>query len=152
MHTPEFRFTTHDERFRKRFGAFAVISQPPPLTYDDFRQGSDFDSISRTDLLKVTRECFQTAKSMVDSLSQQIQLLQSNQRTFLSVNEDRIKNYNKLCVGNSVFLMKLSQVLSVQDNKEDSNDDKAGKTTKKKKNNVTFDFADDKQFCTIKIS
>ena len=132
--TPTFAFTSHSERFSKRFSAFLNIPQPPLLTYGDFQQGSDFSNVAQSDLLAATGECFKSAKSMVDSLSAQLQLVD---KSFSPVDEDDVRTFAKICVGNSVFLMKLSQQVR-------GGNKAIGK--------ATTDFDVNKQFCTIKIS
>lgn len=134
MVKPEsYEFTSHDQRFQKRFEPFGAIVQPPPLTYDDFRTGSDFRSVPQSDLLSSTSECFKKCKSMLDKISSHAGEIDSK---FLPLPDEYIRGLTKVCVGNSVFLMKLTQQVR-------------GDGTAKGK--VSFDFAANTQFCTIKI-
>lgn len=129
-----FEFTSHAQRFQKRFESFAMIVQPPPLTYDDFQTGSDFSNVTQNDLLASTSECFKKCKTMLDKISNHVGEI-SDPR-FAPLREETVRGLTKVCVGNSVFLMKLMQQV------------RADGTAKGK---VSFDFDANVQFCTIKI-
>ena len=129
-----FEFTSFEKRFQKQFEPFLVIAQPPPLSYDDFREGSDFSNVTQGDLLSSTSECFKKCKGMVENISNHIDAID---KKFVALNKKELLGLTKVCVGNSVFLMKLTQQVR--------GDGKA-------KGKVEFDFENNKQFCTIKIS
>lgn len=130
----DYEFTSHEQRFRKQFEPFQQIVQPPPLTYNDFQTGSDFENVTQADLLSSTADCFKKCKSMLDNISVHMSAMPDTK--FSPLGMDEVRALTKVCVGNSVFLMKLTQ--QVHGN---------GKA----KGKVTFDFGANKQFCTIKI-
>uniref|UniRef100_A0A7S1ZHY9 Uncharacterized protein n=1 Tax=Ditylum brightwellii TaxID=49249 RepID=A0A7S1ZHY9_9STRA len=152
---PIFEFTTHQRRFEKRFESFSVISQPPPLTYDDYCQGSDFSSIQPEELLASAAECFRASKAAVDKLlvmlnkrsgsssallSSTTSMTASDEKdmlNYLPVAKEEVMSLAKVCVGNSLFLHKLTQQVR-------SGEKVTGK--------VLIDFSAHKQFCSIKIT
>ena len=71
---------------------------------------------------------------MLDNISVHMSAMPDTK--FSPLGMDEVRALTKVCVGNSVFLMKLTQ--QVHGN---------GKA----KGKVTFDFGANKQFCTIKI-
>lgn len=132
----------HEKRFEKRFEPFLHIVQPPPLTYDDFQSGSDFSNVPQSDLLSSTLECFKRAKTMLDKITTTVAELEERRQGDNNVlSSDEIRAWQKISVGNSVFLMKLTQL--VQDKKSAA---AAASATK-----VTFDFNTDAQYCIIKL-
>jgi hypothetical protein len=128
-----FEFTSLEQRFHKQFEPFLQITSPPALSYDDFQTGSDFQNVTQADLLSSTSECFKSCKTMLDSIASRVGAMD---RKFSPLGEDEIRALTRVCVGNSVFLMKLLQ-------KVRSDGTAQGK--------VTFDFAANAQFCIIKI-
>ena len=120
--------------FQKRFEVFATIQQPPPLSYDDFVQGSDFAKVSQADLLFSTAECFKTSKALVGKM---LALLPSLDSNYVSMTKDELNQVAKVCVGNSVYVQKMKQVVSAKDGQLKS---------------VSFDFDINKEFCTVKLS
>lgn len=128
-----FHFTTHEIRFAKRFQPFACVTTPAPLTYNDYLVGSDFTSVKQADLLTATAESFREAKATVDGLLTKYQQIDSYA---CPVSEKELKSLAKVCVGNSVYLMKLSQQVS------------DGGTASGK---VEFDFETNDEFCIIKL-
>eukprot|EP00978_Attheya_sp_CCMP212_P003630 scaffold7608_cov67-Attheya_sp.AAC.4 len=70
---PQYEFTSHEQRFRKRFELFTRINQPPALTYADFLKGSDCSGVSPSDLLASVSECFKASKTMLDKILVQIE-------------------------------------------------------------------------------
>mmetsp|Transcript_28600 Transcript_28600/g.42281 ORF Transcript_28600/g.42281 Transcript_28600/m.42281 type:complete len:764 (+) Transcript_28600:65-2356(+) len=131
LSSPSFEFTSYEMRFQKQFEPFLAITQPPPLTYDDFHNGSDFSNVSQSDLLLSASDCFKKCKGVVDNISNH---LSSMDKTFPPLTEEESLGLAKVCVGNSVFLMKLAQ--------------QVGGNGKPK---VEFNFENSRQFCTIKI-
>lgn len=129
-----YEFTSHEERFRKRFDPFACIAQPPSLAYVDFRQGSDFSNVTANDLLASTADCFGQCKSLLDGLS--AMLVDICPQNIVEREEDLLK-LRKIAVGNSVFLVRLKQMV-----------EKGSKSGAEK---VLFDFGVMNQFCTIKL-
>lgn len=119
--------------FQKRFEVFSNIQQPPPLSYDDFVQGSDFARVSQADLLFSTAECFKSSKA---STSKLLALLPSIDPNHLSMTKDELNQIAKVCVGNSVYVQKMKQVVSTKEGKVES---------------VSFEFASNKQFCMVKL-
>ena len=129
----EYKFTSKARIFEKRFEAFGIIQQPPPLNYDDYLKGSDFSRVSQYDLLVSTSECFQTCKGMVDQLLEQLSSMES---IYSPVQEDELRRLAKVCIGNSVFVQKLKQKI------EDP---------QKTGGKITLNLDSHTQFCTIKI-
>lgn len=121
-------------RFHKQFEPFFVIKQPPLLTYDDFLNGSDFSNVSQSDLLLSASDCFKKCKAVVDNVSKQISAMDGR---LSPLDKNELLGLAKVCVGNSVFLMKLTQKIS------------SGDIGKEK---VEFDFESTSQFCTVKIN
>lgn len=120
--------------FKKRFEAFSAVPQPPPLTHDDYRQGTDFAAVTQGDLMASITECFKASKSDIDVLTKQIEIVDAD---FAPIRESELRSFTKVCIGNSVFAQKLMILVS-----------KDGKGSGK----VSFDFETHKQFCTIKIT
>ena len=133
LHPHVYEFTSHEQRFQKQFEPFQLIMSPPPLSYDDFKAGSDFQNVSQADLLSSTSDCFKKSKTMLDNISIHIGTIESK---YSPLDADEIRALTKVCVGNSVFLMRLIQQAG----------DKGTASGK-----VTFDFAANSQFCTIKV-
>lgn len=129
-----YEFTSHAERFRKRFDPFAGILQPPPLTYDDFMMGSDFTGVTSMDLLASTAECFKQCKIIVDDLSETLLAIGPDD---INERDENLRKSRKISVGNSAFVMRLTQMI-----------DKGSRTGSEK---VVFDFGENAEFCTIKI-
>lgn len=130
----EYEFTSKERIFEKRFESFHIIPQPPPLTYKDYLQGSDFSKVSQNELLRSTSECFSQSKLMVDSLVAQIPSLDVD---YLAVHDKQLHQYTKICVGNSVYIRKLSQIIEGKGTSEAS---------------VSVEIEPAIQFCTIKLS
>lgn len=127
-----YEFTTHEIRFAKCFQPFACVGTPAPLSYHDFLSGSDFTQVKQADLLAATAESFTGAKATVDGLLADPQL----HSTFCSTSQEELKRLAKVCVGNSVYLMKLSRQVS-----------DGGSASGK----VEFDFDTLAEFCIIKL-
>lgn len=113
---------------------FANIQQPPPLSYDDFVQGSDFARVSQAELLLSTAECFKASKNTVGKL---LALIPSLDSSYVSVTKDELGQIAKVCVGNSVYLQKMKQFASSKDGSPKA---------------VAFDFDCNPEFCTVKLS
>ena len=134
MLDPEiFEFTSHQQRFQKQFEPFQQIVSPPPLSYDDFQAGLDYKNVTQADLISYTTDCFKESKCILDSISSHLKLTEPQSST---LSADEIKALTKVCVGNSVFLMRLIQHI------------RSNETSKCR---VAFDFSSNSQFCTVKI-
>jgi hypothetical protein len=133
--TPEkrYEFTTNQRIFEKRFEVFLGIQQPPPLSYEDYMKGSDFSKVTQKDLLASTADSFRLSKSTIDRLLVQIPLIDPD---YLPAKEEELRQLAKVCVGNSIYIQKLMQLIH---GKEESNA------------RVTIDTTTNCEFCTIKI-
>ena len=134
----KFQFTTAEKVFQKRFEAFANVQQPPPLTYDDFLQGSSFARVSQDDLLFSIAQCFKSSKTFLGNITN---LLPSIDGDFCSMTKDELGQLAKVCVGNSVYVQMMKQMV-----------EKAESSTKPPKKNVEFDFTANVEFSTIKFT
>ncbi|CAB9516473.1 Mak10 subunit, NatC N(alpha)-terminal acetyltransferase [Seminavis robusta] len=137
LETRKFHFTTAEKVFRKRFEAFANIQQPPPLSFDDFRQGSSFARVSQSDLLASTGECFKSSKT---SVGKALTLLSDLDISLLATTKEDLNQLAKICVGNSVYMQKLRQSIAAG---EGGNQSKQQKTV--------FEFDSNSDFCTVKL-
>merc|ERR1711935_592281 len=129
----QYEFTTNRRIFEKRFEVFSGIQQPPPLSYEDYTKGSDFSKVTQKDLLSSTADSFRLSKSMLDRLLIQIPLIDPD---YLPAKEEEVRQLSKVCVGNSIYLQKLMQVIH---GKEET------------KVRVTINTTSNCEFCTIKI-
>jgi hypothetical protein len=127
-----FEFTTNEIRFSKRFQPFACAATPKPLTYNDFLVGSDYTKVKQSDLLAATADSFTSAKVNVDMMLTKYAQLDS-----WSITEEKMRALAKVCVGNSVYLMKLSRQVNEGGSAIDEN--------------VHFDFETNVEFCIIKL-
>lgn len=130
-----YEFTSVERIFVERFQAFNVIRQPPPLTFQHYADGSDFSRVQPSDLLKTTTEWFQSCKKTVEQLLSSSTSINS---VYSAMPEAELRLLLKICVGNSVYLMKLRQV--VQNEESES------------RASVDTDFSVHDQFCMIKLS
>ena len=105
---------------------------PAPLPYNDFLVRSDFSTVKQADLLSATTKSFKAAKVTVDDMLAKYKAFDS-----VSVKEEELKSLAKVCVGNSVYVMKLLQQVKGE-----------GKASGK----VVFDFETNSEFCIIKIA
>ena len=137
---PHYEFTSHSYRFQKRFEVFGSLPQPPQLTYEDFLQGSDFSNVTPADLISSASDCFKSAKVIVDKLLGEIGA-KFDGKISSPVRKEEVMKFAKVCVGNTLFLHKLRQL--VEKNRPGC------KITEK---SVTFDFGVHEQFCTIKVN
>jgi hypothetical protein len=128
-----YEFTSHEIRFAKRFQPFACVGTPAPLAYRDFLVGSDFTNVKQADLLAATADSFTSAKATVDRLLTKYKQLDPNN---CPVTEEELRNLAKVCVGNSIYVMKLTR-------------DVNGEGTAS--GMVKFDFDANPEFCIIKI-
>jgi hypothetical protein len=129
----QYEFTTNQRIFEKRFEIFSGIQQPPPLSYDDYMKGSDFSKVTQKDLLASTADSFRLSKSMIDRLLLQIPLIDPY---YLPAKEEELRKLMKVCVGNSIYVQKLMQVIQRKE------------VTKAR---VAIDTTANSEFCTIKI-
>ena len=130
----EFEFTSKETIFEKRFEVFQIMPQPPPLTYADYPQGSDFSNVAQDELLQFASECFKASKTIVDKLGSHLQGVDSD---FVSASDADLRLLAKISLGNTIYLAKLTQ--SVAQNGQCSGQ-------------VSIDMEPSVQFCTIKIS
>jgi len=108
------------------------VQTPAPLGYNDFLIGSDPTKVNQSDLLTATAESFTSSKTTVEGLltNQQINF------KFTSISEEELRSLAKVCVGNSVYLMKLTR--EVSDGGSASGE-------------VEFDFDTNAEFCIVKL-
>ena len=104
----KYEFTSERKIFDKRFEIFSVIQQPPPLSYDDFMKGTDFENITSQDLIASTEECFMAGKSFVDRMAQ---LAPTIDVDFLTVKPEELNRIGKVCFGNKIYIQKLKQII-----------------------------------------
>jgi hypothetical protein len=130
IHDGPFEFTSLPMIFEKRFGLFRGTRQPQPLTYDDYVEGTDFSQVDRVTLRSSASEVFRNSKAVAECLRQDLTNLNP---IYAPVLEPELLKIIKVCVGNSVYLMKLDQI----DSPSVSAD---------------FDFSAHPEFCTIKLS
>ena len=136
-------FTTHEMRFTKRFEAFSDIPQPPPLSYNDYKKGSDYSSVKSKDLLASASECFRSAKSIIDWLLEVIvsdkvdDITSAEKRSdddiYIPVHREEVMSLAKVCVTNSLFLLKLSSVVDTENNSK----------------SVSLEYKVNKMYCTF---
>ena len=136
-------FTSHKRRFDKRFEVFRTLPQPPGLSYDDFEQGSDFSAVKNRDLIASANDCFRTGKKTVDRLLEVILPTEAvtpnptEQRMdgdfYVSIRREEIRALLKVCVSNSLFLLKLEPAINGQDDQQ----------------RVSLVFDAHKEYCTI---
>lgn len=100
----EYEFTTLRRIFSERFAVFLSIRQPPPLTYDDYLQGSDFSSVSQDDLFYSITDSFDASKRTIELL---VENLEEIDPLYASITIHELRDLVKICVGNKVFLQKL---------------------------------------------
>lgn len=135
LENDKFQFTAAEKVFQKRFEAFAAIQQPPPLTYDDFIQGSSFARVSQRDLLFSTAECFKSSKATIVQITSKLATINGD---FFSMTKEELGQIAKVCVGNSVYIMKMKQMV--------------GKEAEANSPGVDFDFEANNEFSTIKLA
>jgi hypothetical protein len=104
---PSYKFTTHEIIFQKRFQPFSAIRQPPPLTYDDYQRGTDFMSVQPEELIASATECFKSARTVLENIGIMCEGIDTEYR--IMTRSDQMK-ITRICVSNSIFLMKLGQL------------------------------------------
>jgi hypothetical protein len=129
-------FTSKERIFQERFRAFAGIRQPPPLMYEQYAQGSDFSTVTSEELQQSTCEWFLSCRRAVEHL--QSTALPSVDVDYAPIRETELKSLLKVCIGNSVYLLKLRQAMQ---------DPKSVASVR-----VEFETKTHDQFCTIKLS
>jgi hypothetical protein len=142
LKTQEFKFTSHECIFQKRFELFQPIRQPPPLSYADYLEGSDFSNVSQADLLRTTSDLFQSCKATAEQLLRDLPTINP---LYSLIQQDEIQGLIKVCVGNSVYLMKLQQLVAATPKDEDG-------TSKFDSTKVDFDFQAHAHFCIVKLT
>jgi hypothetical protein len=128
-----YEFTSLRKVFEKRFEVYQTVRQPPPLTFDDYLQGSDFSRVSPNDLYKSTLDLFQNCKASVEKL---LEGLTGVDQLYAPITEKEARALLKVCVGNTVYLHRLQQIVKGKD---------AVRVT------VVFDNDTHDEFCTIKL-
>lgn len=131
---PSYEFTTSDMIFRKRFDSFHQFKQPPPLSYDDFKKGTDFSFVSSNDLIVSASDCFKSCRLVLDTITRSMNASPESRHCIIS--KEETLSVTKVCITNSLFLLKLSQHIK-----------KGDLDTCK----VSFDFETNINFCTIDI-
>ena len=134
INKPTYEFTTTRKIFEKRFECFQQFRQPPPLSYDDFEKGTDFSSVSWKDLITSSSDCFKNCRILLDKMKNRVE---SKSLDFLPISMDEIMCTTKVCIANSLLLLKVSQYIDKCETKV---------------HKVSFDFDTHRQFCSISIS
>ena len=135
--TPSYEFTSQRKRFSKRYEAFAGISTPPTLTYDDFEQGYSHADVSQQTLIASAMDCFKASKTVVDKLLSDIGDEADGDNCYLPIRRAELKSLAKVCIGNSLFLHKLLRQVQ------------SGEAAEGK---VSFDFEAHRAFCIVKLA
>ncbi|EEC44374.1 predicted protein [Phaeodactylum tricornutum CCAP 1055/1] len=130
---PVYEFTSAKAVFEKRFEMFASIRQPPPLSYNDYLEGSNYTHVPQEELLQSTAEWFQSCNTAIESLLEEERGLN---KMYTPMRADEIQSLRKVCLGNSIYVMKLRQLIA----NPPSHPPK-----------VIFDFDTHSEFCTIKL-
>jgi hypothetical protein len=138
--TPNYVFTSNEINFQKRFESFDQIPQPPALKYNDFVQGSDYSSIDPKFLVSSTMDTFKECRVQFTNLKKMLED-GTIEMTYSCVTMDDIHNGIKVCVTNSLHLLKLSQYNIVEKNPIDL-----------PKKAVTYQFDIDARYCCIHIN
>ena len=132
--TPSYEFTSQRKRFSKRYEAFSTISTPPPLAYDDFEQGYSHADVRQQTLIASAMDCFKASKTVVDKLLSNVG---DGDDCYLPILGAELRNLAKVCIGNSLFLHKLSRQVQSGDKVEGE---------------VSFDFEAHRAFCIVKLA
>jgi Mak10 subunit, NatC N(alpha)-terminal acetyltransferase len=143
---PRYPFTSLERIFCKRFQVFQSIRHPPALTFGDYLEGSNASSVSLADIVQSTVEVFHSCKAAIDRLLTEYYNDTSSTKIdpmYAPLQEDEVRGLLKVCVGNSVYLMRLQQLLRPSSSTT---------SEKKVKVKVDFDFDAHKEFCIIKLS
>ena len=140
-----YRFTSNEIIFNKRFEAFSVLPQPPRLTYNDFLQGSDYSNVDLEDLIHSATESFKHGRSMLDRILSILASKEPNDYStalYSPIQKTEALSLVKVCIGNNLFLHQL--FLSQKGD--------AGSRGSRTKTAVEFDFTVHKQFCVLKLN
>jgi Mak10 subunit, NatC N(alpha)-terminal acetyltransferase len=138
-----FEFTSWPRIFANRFEVFAAMRQPPPLTFADFQQGTDFSAISSNDLLHSVTEGFQYCRTFLEHILAELVATNDQQGQLLidpmyaPVTEAELRSLIKVCLGNSIYVQKVHQLVA------------SGDTAQAK---AVCDFGSHEQFCIIKVT
>ena len=139
---PNHEFTSNEINFQKRFESFYQIHQPPVLRYDDFVQGSDYSSIDAKLLISSTMDLFKDCRVQWTKLKKMLED-KTIEMDYSCITMDDINNGIKVCVTNSLHLLKLSKF--ILEKKEGDN------LPVVSKNAVTFQFDIDAHYCCIHV-
>eukprot|EP01083_Nonionella_stella_P017664 49466_1 len=139
LERPNYKFISNELNFSKRFESFKLVRRPEPLAFADFSKGTDFTAVAPETLLSSASEMFKTARSVLETINGKNAQKQIKDDYSSISNEDATKLI-KVCIGNSLFLHKLSQIQTGTTEKSPDSHD------------VKFNFSSSTQFCTINIS
>ena len=145
---PDLEFTSRQTIFERRYAVFQTIRHPPALTFEDYVEGSNGSNISVTDLCQSASVIFKSCRSLVDSILADLSSTShaknnnnnnTRNRASCPVLESEARSLLKVCVGNSVYLMKLTQLV------------RTPKGAPPPKATIEFDFGAHQEFCIIKV-
>ncbi len=122
------------------------MPQPPKLTYDDFRKGTDFSVISSKTIISSSQECFTQCKNLLNIMRTDGEKGRVEDE-YKCMGDANITQMTKVCVGNSLYLLKLSNAIAKGDI-----GDSGSSSSEKGRNPLTLDFKSHMQFCTIQLS
>jgi hypothetical protein len=143
-------FTTHQQRFEKRYEAFRTIPHPPPLTYEDYVRGTDFSTVASDDLVASATNCFRSAKGSIDWLLGAIVVeggdkpatalpeKRHDDDLYIPIRRQEILQLAKVCVHNLLCFHKLTSI--------------CGPHPPEKSKSVRLEFNAHKQYCTLGIA
>lgn len=132
---PDYDFTSRQAIFENRFAVFASVRHPPALSYQDYLDGSDSTGVTVKDLCMAATEAFKSCRQLVEALLREIGQCSL---PYAPVQEQEARSLLKVCVGNSVYVLKLLQLATSEDQPD--------------KVRVDFDYDAHKEFCILKIS
>jgi hypothetical protein len=139
---PRYPFTSLERIFCKRFQVYQSIRHPPALTFGDYLEGSNASGVSIADIVQSTVDVFNSCKAAIDRLLADYYNDSSSKKIepmYAPLQEEEVRGLLKVCVGNSVYLMRLQQLLRSTPSSE-------------RKVKIDFDFDAHKEFCIIKLS
>lgn len=126
-------FTSLDRIFTERFQALALVRQPPVMTFQQYSERADFSGVKVEDLLQTAGEWFQACRNSVEQL---MSIIGNIDVSFAAIQESEMRDLQKVCIGNSVYIQKLRQVSEA----------------KPPKTSADYDFSAHDQFCILRLS